>query len=973
MRLLLAFAFLLPGIALADQLIGGDYVQIHYNSYGGWNNATDAAGYQFRADTADSWCDMSYPGTPWMHVGTEFDYDGGSYSYYANYAEGYSITVDSESDLSTGSVNVSEYDYTAGVLDVVKTETWDDGGKIVQIWFTVTNDGSAEVTDFRIHHAVDPDQERCDSSDTATTYNDVMDLDGDGVDDWVEAVGGSSGNTVAYGLCDPTRQDLGITNWEEDVDATFNDQEGGGYDHTIHWRHSHETIEAGETVEFGALFVFDSSDTDAQTAYLDNVDDLCARDADGDGYVNVDLGGDDCDDDDAAVNPGASESCNGVDDDCDDTVDEDDAIDASTWYADDDGDGYGDASDSAVACDQPTGYVSDDTDCDDSNASVSPDASEAVDDGVDNDCDGYEACWEDADDDGYRPDTTSTVDSTDLDCTGSGEAETSDPAGDCDDGDASVSPDGEEICDGVDNDCDGVVDEDDAIDADIWYIDYDGDGYGSSAYTTTACTQPSGYVADSTDCDDASASAYPGGTELCDGLDNDCDGTVDEDAALDAATWYADADGDGFGDAASTTAACDQPSGHVEDATDCDDGDASVSPGADELCNGVDDDCDGTVDEGEAVDASTWYIDYDGDGFGSDAYTADACDQPSGYVADNTDCDDYDASAFPGGTEVCDGADNDCDGTVDEDDATDATRWYADMDGDGFGDAATSIVSCEQPSGYVEDASDCDDDDPDAYPGAEELAYDGVDQDCDGEDLCDVDGDGFDAPECKGEDCDDLDDTVWPGAPELDDGIDNDCNGLAEDDDTDGDGLADEDELLVGTDPENPDSDGDGVNDGAEVTDPQDPEDTDGDGTIDALDDDDDDDGIPTEHEIQDWDWTEPGSDAHDTDEDGTPDHLDTDSDDDGATDEDEGTDDVDCDGIENYVDADDEDGDCPDTGDTGDSTPPEETGEPDDTDGSVDTGEIKGGGGCSCASGAGGVGLAWLLILGLPCARRKR
>ncbi len=936
MRFVCALAWLLPGSALADQLISGDYVQIYYNGYGGWNNATNSAGFQIRDDPADSWCDMSFPGTPWMHVGLEYDHDGTSYAYQVNYYDGYTITVDSESDLSTGTTNIAEYDYTAGVLDVVKTETWDDAGKVVQVWFTVTNDGSADVTSFRIHHAVDPDQERCTSSDTATTYNDVTDLDGDGVDDWVEAVGGSSGRTVAYGICDPTRQDVGITNWEEDVDATFLDQDGSGYDYTIHWRHSHGTIVAGETVEFGGLFVFDSTDSDAQTAYLDNVDSLCDRDADGDGYVSEDLGGDDCDDTDASVSPGASESCDGIDNDCDGTVDGDDALDAGAWYADADGDGYGDAGDSAVACDEPSGYVADDSDCDDSNAAVSPAATEVADDGVDNDCDGLEACWLDDDDDGYRPDMTSTVDSLDLDCTGSGEAEGSDPSGDCDDGDASVSPAATEICDGVDNDCDGIVDEDDASDASTWYIDYDGDGYGSDAYTADACTQPSGYVADDSDCDDASASAHPGGTELCDGLDNDCDGTVDEDDALDAATWYADGDGDGFGDASSTTADCAQPSGHVDDASDCDDEDATVNPDASELCNGVDDDCDGIVDEGDATDASTWYIDYDGDGYGSEAYTADACSQPSGYVADNTDCDDYDASAYPGGTEVCDGADNDCDGTVDEDDAVDVGSWYADSDGDGFGDVGASVASCEAPSGYVDDATDCDDDDAGAYPVAEETPYDGIDQDCDGEDLCDVDDDGFEALECHGTDCDDEDDTVWPGAPELDDGIDNDCNGLTEDDDTDGDGLTDEDELLAGTDPEDPDSDDDGVPDGAEVTDASDPEDTDGDGDIDALDDDDDGDGIPTELE-QDVDangdglldddvdgdgepnWRDPDSDGDglddgfegdaDPDTDGIPAWLDLDSDGDGVPDAEEGAGDWDGDGTLNFLDKEDEDG----------------------------------------------------------------
>ena len=108
-------------------------------------------------------------------------------------------------------------------------------------------------------------------------------------------------------------------------------------------------------------------------------------------------------------------------------------------------------------------------------------------------------------------------------------------------------------------------------------------------------------MADDSDCDDLDADAYPGADERCDGADNDCDGTTDEDDAVDAASWYADADGDGYGDSSgAATDACEAPSGYVSSdlATDCDDTDASVNPDAEETCNGVDDDCDGTADDG---------------------------------------------------------------------------------------------------------------------------------------------------------------------------------------------------------------------------------------------------------------------------------------------------------------------------------------------------------------------------------------
>jgi hypothetical protein len=168
----------------------------------------------------------------------------------------------------------------------------------------------------------------------------------------------------------------------------------------------------------------------------------------------------------------------------------------------------------------------------------------------------------------------------------------------------------------------------------------------------------------------------------------------------------------------------------VADDEDCDDTSPSIHPGAEETCNELDDDCDGDVDQG-ATDISQWYIDYDGDGYGDDAYTAWSCSQPSGYTATNDDCDDTDPAVSPAGTELCNGVDDDCDGTVDEDDAADAGTWYEDADGDGFGNSTIYNVSCDAPSGYVAVDGDCDDADATAWPGAPER-YDGVDDDCDG-------------------------------------------------------------------------------------------------------------------------------------------------------------------------------------------------------------------------------------------------
>ncbi|MCP4803851.1 MAG: hypothetical protein GY884_00750 [Proteobacteria bacterium] len=175
------------------------------------------------------------------------------------------------------------------------------------------------------------------------------------------------------------------------------------------------------------------------------------------------------------------------------------------------------------------------------------------------------------------------------------------------------------------------------------------------------------------------------------------------------AIWFADADGDGFGDADTTSNECEAPSGYVDNADDCDDSSADALPGGTEVCDGLDNDCDGEIDPATSTDATTWFMDTDGDGYGDPAAGATSCEQPSSGVEDDTDCDDMNAEINPAAEELCDTVDNNCDGLIDEDTAIDAGTWYADTDADGLGDADDSWVSCEPPSGYVENWSDCDD------------------------------------------------------------------------------------------------------------------------------------------------------------------------------------------------------------------------------------------------------------------------
>jgi len=584
----------------------------------------------------------------------------------------------------------------------------------------------------------------------------------------------------------------------------------------------------------------------ATDVWYDGIDQDCREDDDYDADIDGDRAsawsdGTDCDDEDPGRAGTFQEVCDpeNVDEDCDDLVNSaDDSVDPTTvfdYFTDADEDGFGDPATGDIGCELPAGAVPNDDDCDDTRDDVNPDADEVCDAAdTDEDCDGdsddddssvvYDSgdvAWIDDDGDGYG-DPGAQVPACDL----SGDLVANDQ--DCDDTDAAVNPTATEVCDdGVDNDCaNGADDADPAVDLSTgteFYRDADSDGYGDATDTSRACVAPSGYVADNTDCDDNRSTVNPAGTEVCNDIDDDCDNDIDDDDASVAYgsgdVWYADSDSDSYGDPSSTTESCDAPTDHVRDNTDCDDSEPGTNPGATEICDAadVDEDCDGNSDDDDSsVDISTYdefYADTDTDSYGDPGSTTDACDLPSGYSDDNTDCDDTDGDINPGATEICDAADvdEDCDGDSDDDDSsvdiTTYDEFYADSDDDGYGDAASTLDACDLPaSGYESDNTDCDDTDGDINPGATEIcdAAD-VDEDCDGNSddddssvdvttyntyYADTDGDGFgdelntssacDVPsgyDASSGDCDDDDGDVYPGAPETcNDGIDSDCD-----------------------------------------------------------------------------------------------------------------------------------------------------------------------------------------------------
>jgi hypothetical protein len=541
-------------------------------------------------------------------------------------------------------------------------------------------------------------------------------------------------------------------------------------------------------------------------------------------------GADDCDDDDASVHPGAAELCGGTDEDCDDELDEAGATGELSWALDGDGDGFGDPTALTLACQRPAGHVANDEDCDDSDETVHPLALELC-DGLDNDCDSAT----DDDDDSTLGEPAWFVDG-DGDSFGSGAPllacqapfGTVATSGDCNDLDSERHPAASEDCNGLDDDCDGLVDDLDPdrnlASATSWHVDSDSDGYGDPLETAiVSCAAPAGHVSNATDCDDLDYLRYPTAPELCDTEDNDCDGSVDE--VTQTVDWWIDADSDHYGTGSPLSSCARQP-GRAPQAGDCDDGDDAVHPGAPELCNGYDDDCDSDIDDtDDSVQAPLWWLDLDDDGHGGIFASVSACERPGGTSPDALDCDDDDPLVSPSAEETCGGVDEDCDGWSDDLDPSTIGKpiWAFDGDGDGYGRPSQTLAACQAPAGHVSPATDCDDLDASVHPASTEVCNE-RDDDCDtlvddddlGLDLAsatqwfvDSDGDGFgqeigawacaaplDQSSLDG-DCSDLDATVYPAAPELCDGLDNDCDNNTDESlpqwwpDSDGDGWGD--------------------------------------------------------------------------------------------------------------------------------------------------------------------------------------
>ncbi len=238
-----------------------------------------------------------------------------------------------------------------------------------------------------------------------------------------------------------------------------------------------------------------------------------------------------------------------------------------------------------------------------------------------------------------------------------------------------------------------------------------------------------GYLVSEGDCNEGNDQINPGMEEICDGIDNNCDGNIDE--GFDQTEFWIDSDNDNFGDASISVFSCFQPDGYADNANDCNDNDPNINPTASEECDGIDNNCNAMTDEGYATEV--YYLDSDGDGYGNSNVSVTSCFQPEDYVSLAGDCNDVNGNINPGATESCNGADDDCSGAID--DNLIFQVYYEDDDNDGYGNPDVSTEDCEQPNGYVLNNLDCDDSDEDVNPDGIEILDDGIDQDCNGEDL----------------------------------------------------------------------------------------------------------------------------------------------------------------------------------------------------------------------------------------------
>ncbi len=325
----------------------------------------------------------------------------------------------------------------------------------------------------------------------------------------------------------------------------------------------------------------------------------------------------------------------------------------------------------------------------------------------------------------------------------------------------------EEVCDGIDNNCNGETDEGVKI---TFYKDSDNDGFGDINNIIETCSAPDGYVENNNDCNDTEHNTNPDAQEICDGIDNNCNGKIDtEDNTLEDAPLADNQNGicngskkicnnewinpdyttlnsyelnDESCNSIDNNCNGETDEGYIITNISCGIGECSntgrlecqngqeidtCTPNqpSEEVCDGIDNNCNGEIDEGLKI---TFYKDSDNDGFGDINNTIEACSLPDGYVENNNDCDDTEHNTNPDAQEICDGTDNNCNSETDEN--------FPDSDNDGIADCVDNCV-------YTQNVNQLDADDDnmgnacDCYLGNSNIAIqeicNGIDDNCDGQ------------------------------------------------------------------------------------------------------------------------------------------------------------------------------------------------------------------------------------------------